>query len=85
MRQPETVNLFCETITEEMNYVQKAELLPGITAITPEFINGWTVSPHRELAPCLSQILSNAAQTATAKEKTRKRTLKWFVLFLYSF
>jgi len=70
-RQPKTVDLFCAVVTEEMNAVQKAELLPGIAAITPDFIRNWTVSSHQELAPCLMHILLAAAQTPTAKEKNK--------------
>ena len=71
MRQPATTDLFCNVITQEMNNVQKAELLPGIAAITPEFIKNWSIFPRRELAPCLLHILSTAAQTAVAKEKNK--------------
>jgi hypothetical protein len=71
MRRPVAVDLFGDVITQEMNNVQKAELLPGIAAITPEFIQNWTVSPHQELAPCLLRVLSTAAQTTDAKEKNK--------------
>ena len=71
MRRPVAVNLFGDVITQEINNVQKAELLPGIAAITPEFIKNWSISPHRELAPCLLHVLSTAAQTADAKEKNK--------------
>jgi hypothetical protein len=53
MRRPVAVDLFGDVITQEITKVQKAELLPGIAAITPEFIKNWTISPHRELAPCI--------------------------------
>jgi len=56
-----------------MNAVQKAELLPGIAAITPEFIRKWTISSHKELAPCLLRILFAAGQTSAAKEKNKKK------------
>ena len=71
MRQPATTDLFCDVITQEMNNVQKAEQLPGIAAITPEFIKNWSIFPRRELAPCLLHVLSTAAQTAVAKEKNK--------------
>ena len=71
MRQQAAVDLFCDVITQEMNNVQKADLLSGITAITPEFIKNWTISSHRELVPCLLRVLSTAAQTAVAKEKNK--------------
>ena len=53
IRQPAAVDLFSDVITQEMNIVQNTDLLPGIAAITPEFIKNWTISPHRELVPCL--------------------------------
>ena len=74
MRRPVAVDLFGDVITQEINNVQKAELLPGIAAITPEFIKNWTMSPHRELSPCLLRVLSTAAQTADAKKKQDKET-----------
>ena len=64
MRRPVAVDLFGDVIMQEMNSVQKAELLPGIAAATPEFIKNWTISPHRELAPCFLRVLSIAAQKA---------------------
>ena len=71
LRRPATVELFGNVITQEINKVQKAELLPGIAAITPEFIKNWSISPHQELALCLLHVLSTAAQTADAKEKNK--------------
>ena len=62
---------FGDVITQEINKIQKAELLPGIAAITPEFIKNWTISPHQELAPCLLRVLSTVAQTTDAKEKNK--------------
>ena len=67
------LDLFCTMVTEEMNAVQKAELLPGIAAITPEFIQKWTIPPHQEFAPCLRRILFAAAQTPAAKEKNKRK------------
>ncbi|KAF8957733.1 hypothetical protein BDZ97DRAFT_1669447 [Flammula alnicola] len=68
------LELICEKVTTEMDVVQEAEKLPGLSAITPEFINSWTVSGHRESAPFLFQILLTAAETASAKEKNKKKT-----------
>ena len=90
MQQPVTVNLFCDVIMQEMNNVQKAELLPGITAITHEFIKN-TISPHQELAPSLLNVLSTMAWTTIAKEKNKIKEpdmvcfLVSFLLFFFSF
>ena len=73
IQQPATLDLICDVVTEEMNGVQKADLLHGIADVTPEFIKNWTVSAHWELAPCLLRIISTAAETATAKEKNKKK------------
>jgi hypothetical protein len=67
MRRPVAVDLFRDVITQEMNNV----LLPGIAAITPEFLKNRTISPHRELALCLLHVISSAAQTTDAKEKNK--------------
>jgi hypothetical protein len=57
-----------------MNKVQKAEMSPGIAAVaTPETIKNWTLCTHWELAPCLSHILYAATQTASAKDKNKKK------------
>ena len=71
MQQPVTVDLFCNVITQEMNNVQKAELLPGIAAITPKFIKNWTISPHRELAPSLLMFFPLRHRQPLQKRKTR--------------
>ena len=71
MQQLVTVDIFCDVIMQEMNNVQKAELLPGIAAIIPKFIKNWTISPHQELAPSLLNVLSTVAQTTIVKEKNK--------------
>lgn len=74
MRRPLAVDLFCDIISEEMDSVRDAELLPGTAAAaSPEFIMNWTVSTHEELAPSLLKILSAASQTSIAKEKNKKK------------
>ena len=83
MRQPVAVDLFGDVITQEISKVQKAELLPGIAAITPEFINNWSISPHRELAPCLLRVLSTVAQTTDAKEKNKIKKPNMVHSFLF--
>ena len=67
--------------------VQKAELLPGIAAITPKFIKNWTISPHRELAPSLLNVLSTAAWTTIAKEKNKIKEpdMVCFLVFFFPF
>lgn len=54
MRRPVAVNLFGDVITQEINNVQKAELLPGIAAITPEFIKSCR-SSHQENVKLLNR------------------------------
>ena len=43
----------------------------GSQLLPPEFIKNWTISPHRELAPFLLNVLFTAAQTTIAKEKNK--------------
>ncbi len=82
MRQPAAMDIFCDVITEEMNGIRLAEQLPKIAAVTtPESIRDWTVTSHREIAPCLYSILLAAAQTSVAKEKNKKKipdTVRYF-------
>ena len=73
IQQPAVIDLVCNAVSGEMKHVQKADLLPGIAAITPNLIKTWTISAHHKLAPFLSQILSTAAQTMITKEKNKKK------------
>lgn len=68
---PHALEVICGKVSDEMDVVQEAERLPGLDAITPEFIKAWRVSGHQEKAPCLFEILSAAAET---KEKNKKKS-----------
>ena len=67
------LEVICDKVSDEMDVVQEAEKLPGLDAITPEFIEAWRVSGHQEKAPCLFEILLAAAETASAKEENKKK------------
>ena len=69
---PHALEVICGKVSDEMDVVQEAENLPGLDAITPEFIKAWRVSGHQEKAPYLFEILLAAAETASAKEKNKK-------------
>jgi hypothetical protein len=71
MQQSHGLGIFCDIINDEMDAVKGVEKLTGLAAITPEFIKSWSVSGCKELAPTLTQILLSAAETPSAKEKTR--------------
>ena len=72
MQQSQGLGIFCDIINDEMNTVKGVEKLPGLAAITPEFIKSWSVPGCRELAPTLlTQILLSAAETRLAKEKNK--------------
>ncbi|EDR03150.1 uncharacterized protein LACBIDRAFT_307660 [Laccaria bicolor S238N-H82] len=71
---PHALEIICEKVSEEMDQVQKSEKLPGLDAITPEFIKAWSVAGHKDQAPYLSQILLAAAEMASAKEKNKKKS-----------
>jgi hypothetical protein len=68
---PHALELVCGVIDEEMDSVNKADLLPGLAAITPDFIQAWTVSNLQDRAPFLMEILLRAAETSLAKEKNK--------------
>jgi hypothetical protein len=71
--QPHALEIVCEAIDKEIDSVTKEEVLPGISAITPEFIKSWTVEDVCEQAPFLTKVLLRAAQTSRAKEKNKKK------------
>ena len=66
---PHALEVICRKVSNEMDAVQEAEKLPGLDAITPEFIEAWRISGHQEKALYLFEILLAAAETASAKEK----------------
>jgi len=73
---PHALEVICGKVSDEMDVVQEAEKLPGLGSITPEFIKAWHVSGHQEKAPYLFEILLAAAETASAKEKNKKKAPK---------
>ncbi|KAF8263668.1 hypothetical protein EI94DRAFT_1772866 [Lactarius quietus] len=70
---PHVLEMVCSVIDEEMDCVAKREILPGISAITLEFIKSWTVGTTRKQAPFLTEILLRAAHTPQAKENNKKK------------
>ena len=71
---PHALEIICAKVSDEMDEVQMFEKLPGLHAITPEFIKTWTVTGHKDKAPYLFQILLAAAETVLAKEKNKKKS-----------
>ncbi len=70
---PHALKIVCEVIDEEMDSVTKEELLPGISAITPDFIKSWAVADVCERAPFLTEVLLRAVETSRAKENNKKK------------
>src|SRR6266702_5118367 len=70
---PHALKIVCEVIDEEMDSVTKEELLPGISAITPDFIKSWAVADVCEQAPFLTEVLLRAVETSRAKENNKKK------------
>ncbi|KAH9160733.1 hypothetical protein EDB89DRAFT_1885651 [Lactarius sanguifluus] len=69
--EPHALEHVCGVIDEEMDLVNKTDLLPGLAAITPDFIKSWAVSSTHDKAPFLTGILLRAAETSLAKEKNK--------------
>jgi hypothetical protein len=61
---PHALKVICRVMSDEMDEVQETEKLPGLDAITSEFIKAWRISGHQEKAPCLFEILLSASETA---------------------
>ena len=70
---PHALDIVCEAIDDEMDSVAKGEILPGLSAISPDFIKSWVVADIHEQAPFLTKVLLRAAQTSRAKEKNKKK------------
>ena len=71
---PHALEVICRKVSNEMDVMQEVEKLPGLDAITPEFIETWRISGQQEKAPYLFGILLAAAETASAKEKNKKKS-----------
>ncbi|KAI9437299.1 hypothetical protein H4582DRAFT_2058293 [Lactarius indigo] len=69
--EPYALEHVCGVIDKEMDLVNKMDLLPGLAAITPDFIKSWMVSGTLNKAPFLMGILLRAAETSLAKEKNK--------------
>lgn len=67
------LKIICEAIDEGMDTVTKGELLPRISAITPDFVKLWTVGEVGKQAPILTAMLIHVAQTSVAKETNKKK------------
>ena len=66
--------LVCNSVSDEMDAIQKVENLPGLASITPDFISNWGISDHSDLAPLTTNILLSAAETLTAHNKNQFKT-----------
>ncbi|KAJ7187450.1 hypothetical protein GGX14DRAFT_383550 [Mycena pura] len=71
---PHLENFACEVVAEQMERRRKASYLPGIQAVTPEFIEAWSLEEDTDHTPFLTRILETAAQTdrAAAHNKLKK-------------
>lgn len=69
--QPHALEIVSEVIDEEMDAISQKDILPGVSAITPDFIKSWTVADVSERAPFLTAVLIRASQTSLAKEKNK--------------
>ena len=75
------LQLVQEIMAEEMDIVVGANILPGIVAITPEYIiESLSIESSREQEPILTNIPFSAVETARAKKTTRKNDLMQYVL-----
>ncbi|KAJ7814577.1 hypothetical protein B0H13DRAFT_1664692 [Mycena leptocephala] len=71
--EPYVLDLACETVAEQMETRRKNSILPGIEAVTPAFMENWTLDEQVDHSPFLTQILETAAQTERAKRYNKKK------------
>ncbi|KAF8257109.1 hypothetical protein EI94DRAFT_1774626 [Lactarius quietus] len=70
---PHALSIVCDAVEEEMDVITKEEVLPGLSAVSPEFIKLWAIADVSNQAPFLMQVLCRAAQTSRANENNRKK------------
>ncbi|KAF8262352.1 hypothetical protein EI94DRAFT_1602652 [Lactarius quietus] len=70
---PHALEIVCGVIDEEMDSITKEDILPGLSAISPDYIKSWTVADVSEQLPFVTQVLRRAAQTPLAKETNKKK------------
>ncbi|KAF8274044.1 hypothetical protein EI94DRAFT_1768902 [Lactarius quietus] len=70
---PHALEIVCGVIDEEMDSITKEDILPGLSAISPDYIKSWTVADVSEQLPFVTQVLRRAAQTFLAKETNKKK------------
>ncbi|KAJ7934103.1 hypothetical protein B0H13DRAFT_1855580 [Mycena leptocephala] len=71
--EPYVLDLASETVAEQMETRRKNSILPGIEAVTPAFMENWTLDEQVDHSPFLTQILETAAQTERAKRYNKKK------------
>ncbi|KAJ7847320.1 hypothetical protein B0H14DRAFT_2583603 [Mycena olivaceomarginata] len=57
----------CAIVADEMGARRRDTMLPGIAAVTTEFIEKWHLEEDVDSTPLLARILTTAAQTERAK------------------
>jgi hypothetical protein len=67
------LDLICTIVGDEMDNVHDIEQPSGLADITLEFIDSWSISSNREIAPFMTEILLSAAQSPLAKERNKKK------------
>ncbi|RXW21865.1 hypothetical protein EST38_g3984, partial [Candolleomyces aberdarensis] len=64
-------SLITNIVGEEMDEVTKAEIMPGLATITPQYVKTWTLESHKAHAPFTIAILTAAAQTERAARENK--------------
>jgi hypothetical protein len=67
------LDLICTIVGDEMDKVHDVDQLSGLADITPEFIDSWSISCNRDIAPFTTGVLLSAAQSSLAKERNKKK------------
>ncbi|KAJ7218534.1 hypothetical protein GGX14DRAFT_356904 [Mycena pura] len=61
----------CETVADEMESLHRVSIIPRVSAVTPDFIENWSLDKDLDATPFLTSILTAAAQTDRAEDSNK--------------
>jgi hypothetical protein len=70
---PHLLDFACDIVAEQMQQRRNQSFLPGIAAITPAFIDSWSIDEANNPTPFLTRILETAAQTDHARQHNKMK------------
>jgi hypothetical protein len=82
---PRLEEFACDIVADEMETCRAKSMLPGIVAVTMEFIEKWNLDEDNDSTPFLTSILTTAAQTEHVKTHNKIRKPEKVHIFSFCF